>query len=79
MALTCWKSFSQVEKIFSMYEMTYICGERLKYVGNGLDMWKTFSVYGNWLKYVGNGLDIWNMAYKCWRLLSGMEVFACGK
>ena len=57
-----------------MCEMTYICGKRLKYVGNGLDMLKTVKVYGNWLyNYVGNGLDIWKMACICWRLLSGVE------
>ena len=45
-----------------MCEMTYICGKRIKYVGNGLDMWETVQVCGNWLNYVGNGLGMKKMS-----------------
>ena len=34
-----------------MWEMAYVFDKRLKYVGNGVDMWE-------WLKYVGNDLNV---------------------
>ena len=49
--------------------MTQICGKWLKYVGkflkyltNGLKMWKMTQRFGKWPKYLGNGLDAWETA-----------------
>ena len=35
---------------------------RLKYVGNGFNMWKMAQICAIRLKYDGNGLDIWGNA-----------------
>ena len=42
--------------------MAKICGKWLKYLTNGLKMWKMTQRYGKWLKYLGNFLDIWGTA-----------------
>ena len=52
-----------------MFEVTYIFGKWLKYignderyVGNGYSMWKMAEVFEKRLKYMGNDLEIWEMA-----------------
>ena len=49
--------------------MNWTCGKWLKYVGkclkyltNGLKMWKMNQTFGKWPKYLGNGLDTWDTA-----------------
>ena len=51
-----------------MWEIAKICGKRLKYLINGLNMWEmTFiweisQVFEKRVTYVGNDLDVWEMA-----------------
>ena len=52
--------------------MTQICGKRLNFVGNKLDMLETAQICDKWLfmcwkwlKFVGNGLDMWKSAELC--------------
>ena len=35
--------------------MAYICGKRLDFVGNDLDLLETDQIYDKWLSCVGNG------------------------
>ena len=41
--------------------MAYICGKRLNFVGNDLDLLETPQICDKWLSYVGNGLNLWEM------------------
>ena len=43
-------------------EIAKICGKWLKYLTNGLKMWKMTYRFGKGPKYLGNGLDAWGTA-----------------
>ena len=69
MASMCGKRFKYLRNGFTIWEMTYICGKWLIYVGkwlnyltNGLNMWKMTQRFWKCPKYVGNGLDTWGTA-----------------
>ena len=38
-----------------MWEMAYICGKRLHFVGNDLDLLETAQICDKWLSCVGKG------------------------
>ena len=41
--------------------MAYICGKRLNFMGNDLDLLETAQICDKWLSCVGNGLNLWEM------------------
>ena len=43
------------ENGLNMWEMAYICGKRLNFVGNDLDLLEADQICDSWLSCVGNG------------------------
>ena len=41
-----------------MWEIAYVFENRLKYMGNVLEIWEMAKIFGNWLRYMGHGLSI---------------------
>ena len=59
-----------------MWEVTYVCGkwlkylrQRLKYMGNDVDMWEMAKICGKWLKYLTNGQINWEMTQRIGKCL----------
>ena len=44
--------------------MAQICGKRLNFVRNDLDLLEITQICDKWLSCVGNGLNLWEMAQK---------------
>ena len=38
--------------------MAFVFENRLKYVGNVVEIWEMAKIFGKWLRYMGHGLSI---------------------
>ena len=48
--------------------MASMCGKRLKYVANEVDLWEMAKIYGKWLKNLTNGLNMCELTSRFWEM-----------